>query len=890
MSMDFLTDIKPLHNLYQLFFRFLENQSLRSSACHILFLLTRRCDVLPYRITKLQSILSQNLEDPSLNALAHLFTLYDSKATCLPQRKKSLQNVKPFKNPNRPWYSSTMEFRRQLIQNSQINDEYSGLLPRQRPFTFRSYALFELTLGDILSCKSQIDLVKIAKNYSNDDSMNLHPAVDLSEIDNQGQNAPTLPSRSRGRPKRQQTKDLLLLNQLPRNGLLPDDLKYLIDSQQMIRENMDPLPQTSLAVQAEKLSFSFPVPMSHSSYLSEARVKRATRRRRIYEKNRSPSNSENDFTSMADDSEASLDSDSGSGDRRSASPGRERASEKAKPTPLDSVVTIRDLARNASTLVWPDYSAVILHDQTYRHTLSISNDSHLVNRVQTTVTTMLKQKLTGETTSLQYQCIFLLSLLNTNEFFLESPIQDDTVLLNYIQTFNPFQSTSSAPQHLRMTDALQRNQGEFKSVEEMLYRVFGTGRDPTTNRTVQHFRSITRSVQVSSLLSMRSKLIIDTLPSLKCMSFTELYRTVLKPFVLQYGLHALPSYRGADDFSRSDIFQSSLIHTLTDLLCTWLAQGLSPSLSSIKDGNVSTDHLKLTEHSTDVVKWQASRQFHPSFNIFSQIPLIHIHDTRRTCHQLAGFIERFCLLVLSSQIRAEQTNSTAGTAHPILPGKRISFFLLDAFLYFFEELFRAHLSYNSDIILHPSPLLVLAILFHGDPVIFNRLLTLLIRLHTHLTKGTSTFPIPSSVVNTSKAYYHILHYFTENTDDNNKTVSSDIGSEPGLKMEQKTLDDKMSKWSANRKPSRADHVNHRERIISHLAEIHDVPLHRNPRLLWESIEFGLLSLHPHQNSQLASQQLLKVIFGLTIGIVPSRMDHPLSINVPSLEALIFDKW
>lgn len=72
---DLLTSTHGIHKLYNIFFRHLAYESMRPSVVAILFRITRRDDVLPFRVRQLQTLrsLAQNANDQYLIALLLLY-------------------------------------------------------------------------------------------------------------------------------------------------------------------------------------------------------------------------------------------------------------------------------------------------------------------------------------------------------------------------------------------------------------------------------------------------------------------------------------------------------------------------------------------------------------------------------------------------------------------------------------------------------------------------------------------------------------------------------------------------------------------------------------------------------------------------------------------------
>ncbi|NXA24962.1 CENPI protein, partial [Ibidorhyncha struthersii] len=114
---DFIDHKEQLHALYGFFFSFLQDEKMCPYVCHVLYLLTRKESVRPFRIRRLLDLQAKMGMQSYLQALLSLYKLYcpELVTITLPGKMKTY-----FKNSEGPWKAAINTVRRRNQENSQV--------------------------------------------------------------------------------------------------------------------------------------------------------------------------------------------------------------------------------------------------------------------------------------------------------------------------------------------------------------------------------------------------------------------------------------------------------------------------------------------------------------------------------------------------------------------------------------------------------------------------------------------------------------------------------------------------------------------------------------------------------------------------------------------------
>ncbi|NWU96551.1 CENPI protein, partial [Upupa epops] len=114
---DFIDHKEQINALYGFFFYFLQDEKLCPYVCHVLYLLTRKENVLPFRIRKLLDLQSKMGMQPHLQALLSLYKLFHPELVTitLPGKVKAY-----FKNSEGPWKAAINAIRQKKQENSPV--------------------------------------------------------------------------------------------------------------------------------------------------------------------------------------------------------------------------------------------------------------------------------------------------------------------------------------------------------------------------------------------------------------------------------------------------------------------------------------------------------------------------------------------------------------------------------------------------------------------------------------------------------------------------------------------------------------------------------------------------------------------------------------------------
>lgn len=115
---DFIDRKEQLHALYGFFFSFLYDDKLCPYACHLLYLLTRKENVKPFRVRRLLDLQAKTGMQPHLQALLSLYKLFCPELVniTLPGKSKTY-----FKNSEAPWKAAINTVRRRNQANSPVS-------------------------------------------------------------------------------------------------------------------------------------------------------------------------------------------------------------------------------------------------------------------------------------------------------------------------------------------------------------------------------------------------------------------------------------------------------------------------------------------------------------------------------------------------------------------------------------------------------------------------------------------------------------------------------------------------------------------------------------------------------------------------------------------------
>ncbi|NXN56091.1 CENPI protein, partial [Rynchops niger] len=114
---DFIDHKEELHALYGFFFSFLQDEKMCPYVCHVLYLLTRKESVRPFRIRRLLDLQVKMGMQPHLQALLSLYKLFcpELVTITLPGKTKTY-----FKNSEGPWKAAINAVRRRNQANSPV--------------------------------------------------------------------------------------------------------------------------------------------------------------------------------------------------------------------------------------------------------------------------------------------------------------------------------------------------------------------------------------------------------------------------------------------------------------------------------------------------------------------------------------------------------------------------------------------------------------------------------------------------------------------------------------------------------------------------------------------------------------------------------------------------
>ncbi|NXF33816.1 CENPI protein, partial [Nyctibius bracteatus] len=115
---DFIDHKEQLHALYGFFFSFLQDEKMCPYVCHLLYLLTRKESVKPFRIRRLLDLQAKMGMQSHLQALLSLYKLFcpELVTITLPGKKKTY-----FKNSEGPWKAAINAIRRRNQENSPVS-------------------------------------------------------------------------------------------------------------------------------------------------------------------------------------------------------------------------------------------------------------------------------------------------------------------------------------------------------------------------------------------------------------------------------------------------------------------------------------------------------------------------------------------------------------------------------------------------------------------------------------------------------------------------------------------------------------------------------------------------------------------------------------------------
>ncbi|NXF52924.1 CENPI protein, partial [Oceanites oceanicus] len=115
---DFIDHKEQLHALYGFFFSFLQDEKMCPYVCHLLYLLTRKENVKPFRIRRLLDLQAKMGMQPHLQALLSLYKLFcpELVTITLPGKMKTY-----FKNSEGPWKAAINTVRRRNQENSPVS-------------------------------------------------------------------------------------------------------------------------------------------------------------------------------------------------------------------------------------------------------------------------------------------------------------------------------------------------------------------------------------------------------------------------------------------------------------------------------------------------------------------------------------------------------------------------------------------------------------------------------------------------------------------------------------------------------------------------------------------------------------------------------------------------
>ncbi|XP_010713315.1 centromere protein I [Meleagris gallopavo] len=114
---DFIDHKERIHALYGIFFSFLNDEKLCPYICHVLYLLTRKENVKPFRVRRLLDLQAKMGMQPHLQALLSLYKLFcpELVSITLPRKMKTF-----FKNADGPWKAAINAVRQRNQANSTV--------------------------------------------------------------------------------------------------------------------------------------------------------------------------------------------------------------------------------------------------------------------------------------------------------------------------------------------------------------------------------------------------------------------------------------------------------------------------------------------------------------------------------------------------------------------------------------------------------------------------------------------------------------------------------------------------------------------------------------------------------------------------------------------------
>ncbi|NXI35254.1 CENPI protein, partial [Galbula dea] len=117
---DFIDHKEKLHAMYGFFFSFLQDEKLCPYVCHLLYLLTRKESVKPFRIRRLLDLQAKMGMQSHLQALLSLYKLFcpELVTITLPGKMKNY-----FKNSEGPWKAAINAVRRRNQQDSPVSQQ-----------------------------------------------------------------------------------------------------------------------------------------------------------------------------------------------------------------------------------------------------------------------------------------------------------------------------------------------------------------------------------------------------------------------------------------------------------------------------------------------------------------------------------------------------------------------------------------------------------------------------------------------------------------------------------------------------------------------------------------------------------------------------------------------
>ncbi|KFP29515.1 Centromere protein I, partial [Colius striatus] len=115
---DFIDHKEQLHALYGFFFSFLQDEKMCPYVCHLLYLLTRKENVKPFRVRRLLDLQAKMGLQSHLQALLSLYKLFcpELVTITLPSKMKTY-----FKNSEGPWKAAINTLRRRNQGNSPLS-------------------------------------------------------------------------------------------------------------------------------------------------------------------------------------------------------------------------------------------------------------------------------------------------------------------------------------------------------------------------------------------------------------------------------------------------------------------------------------------------------------------------------------------------------------------------------------------------------------------------------------------------------------------------------------------------------------------------------------------------------------------------------------------------